>query len=84
MEILEPSTGFTTHDFDVKFTRVADMLYHGARFTKRYEATVQFRAGLEDGNLSGSCGGSGNCGWGLKPELKPLSVQQSEVPNDWE
>jgi hypothetical protein len=75
MEILETSD-FSIHEFDVKFTHVADTLYLGSQYKKTYTGTAHFS--LTD-NLSGSCGGSGVCSWGLKSGLSPYAIQQSEV-----
>jgi len=70
---------FSVGKFEVVFTRVAEVAYHGMRFGKRFEAQARFEIG---DNLTGSCGGSGVCSWGLKAELKPLSVPQHEVDSE--
>ncbi|KAF2116633.1 hypothetical protein BDV96DRAFT_491151 [Lophiotrema nucula] len=62
--------------WDVQFTRVADVLYQGSDYKKTYTATGTFRVG---DNLSGTCGGSGVCNWGLKSESIPVLVTPTEV-----
>lgn len=74
-EVIE-TANFTLYDFEVKFTRVAETIYHGSSFGKRYEGTAHFAV---PDQLGGSCGGSGVCSWGLKQELSPYAVQQHEV-----
>ncbi|KAF2659459.1 hypothetical protein K491DRAFT_689322 [Lophiostoma macrostomum CBS 122681] len=76
MEI-EETSDFSTANFDVKFTRVADVIYHGSEFKKTYTGSAHFEVG---DNMSGTCGGSGVCSWGLKAELSPYAIQQTEVP----
>lgn len=76
MEI-EETSDFSVGNFEVKFTRVAEVIYHGAAFKKTYAGSSHFKVG---DNMGGACGGSGVCSWGLKSELSPYPIQQSEVP----
>ncbi|KAF2257141.1 hypothetical protein BU26DRAFT_513851 [Trematosphaeria pertusa] len=72
--------GFSANNFTAVFTRVAEVLYHGSSYRKEYTASKKFFLG-SDGNLSGVCGGSGVCSWGLKEGLAPYPIQQREVTN---
>jgi len=76
MEVVAGANGFSSTNFDLKFTRVAQTLYRGSSYTKKFEGEGHFEIGQ---NLGGSCGGSGVCFWGLKPENSPFPVQQEEV-----
>ncbi|KAF2740958.1 hypothetical protein EJ04DRAFT_111426 [Polyplosphaeria fusca] len=77
MEVVKGDNGdFSTTNFGLKFTRVAEVLYQGSRYSKKFEGTAQLKVG---DNMSGTCGGSGVCSWGLKAESKPLLVEQKEV-----
>ncbi|KAF2689363.1 hypothetical protein K458DRAFT_384014 [Lentithecium fluviatile CBS 122367] len=67
---------FSVNNFDLVVRRVAETLYLGSSYKKVYEARTHFEVGV---NLSGTCGGSGVCSWGLRSELVPLDMQQSEV-----
>lgn len=67
---------FQYTNFDVKFTRVAETIYLGSAYKKTFVGTGHFEVGK---NMAGSCGGSGVCSWGLKPENSPTAIQQSEV-----
>ncbi|KAF2190367.1 hypothetical protein K469DRAFT_623417 [Zopfia rhizophila CBS 207.26] len=78
MDVVEVSGGSPTNNFDLKFTRVAQQLYRGELFEKKYEGQAHFGLGA-DGNLAGSCGGSGVCNWGLKEEKTPFPIQQKEI-----
>lgn len=78
MKITQTSD-FSVGNFQVVFTRVADVLYLGSQYKKSYEGTATFKVG---DNMSGSCGGSGVCGWGLKSELVPYSIQQHELADE--
>ena len=75
MEI-EETSDFSVGNFEVKFTRVADVIYHGSEYKKSYEGSAHFKVG---DNMGGACGGSGVCSWGLKAELSPYAIQQTEV-----
>lgn len=70
---------FGVGNFTLAITRVAEKLYLGSRYRKAYEAQAHFEVG---DNMSGSCGGSGVCSWGLKSELIPYPVQQHEVADE--
>jgi hypothetical protein len=70
------ASGSSSGNFDLKITRVAEVLFQGSSYSKTFVGTGHFEVGQ---NLAGSCGGSGVCSWGLKPELKPFPVQQTEV-----
>ena len=74
--MLEGSAGFSSTDFKLKFSHVPDILYQGGRYTATYEATGSFKVG---DNLSGTCGGSGVCSWGLAPGHNPVLVTPSKV-----
>lgn len=74
---VEPGTdGFGTGDFNLKFLHVPDTIYHGAEYTATFEATGHFEVGK---NMAGTCGGSGVCNWGLKPDSKPVKITPSKV-----
>ncbi|KAH9875035.1 hypothetical protein J1614_004523, partial [Plenodomus biglobosus] len=70
------SSGFSSTDFRLKFTHVADIAYQGAQYTAAFEAEGGFRVGQE---LSGQCGGSGVCGWGLAAGKSPLALEVKMV-----
>jgi hypothetical protein len=77
MEVLPGDDNqFGTGNFGLKFTRVAEVAYLGSKYSKKYEGTAALKVG---DNMSGTCGASGVCNWGLKDESKPLLVQQKEV-----
>ncbi|PSN63642.1 cell death in tomato 1 [Corynespora cassiicola Philippines] len=67
---------FSSSNFDIIFTRVPDVLYQGSRYSGKYEGQANFKVGT---NMAGSCGGSGNCFWGLAQGQNPFAVQQHEV-----
>jgi hypothetical protein len=76
MNVLAGSSGFATGDFNLKFTHVADLVYRGEQFTESFEAEGHFAVGE---NLSGSCGGSGVCSWGLKDANTPFEIAVTKV-----
>jgi hypothetical protein len=76
MNVLEGSDGFGSRDFTLKFTHVADVLYQGSQYTATFEAEGHFAVG---DNLSGSCGGSGVCSWGLKQEAAPFEITPKKL-----
>ncbi|RYN76785.1 hypothetical protein AA0120_g11659 [Alternaria tenuissima] len=76
MNVLAGSSGFATGDFNLKFTHVADLVYRGEQFTESFEAEGHFAVGE---NLSGSCGGSGICTWGLKSANTPFEIAVTKV-----
>jgi hypothetical protein len=76
MNVLEGSNGFATGDFNLKFTHVADVLYQGKEYKATFEAEGHFAVGE---NLSGSCGSSGVCSWGLKAENTPFEITPTKV-----
>ncbi|KAF2277646.1 uncharacterized protein EI97DRAFT_489193 [Westerdykella ornata] len=64
MEILQtPEFGLT--NFDVRFRRVAEVGSLGQRFARKFVGEVHLQA---PETLSGTCGGSGVCSWGLRGE----------------
>lgn len=67
---------FASTNFALKFTHVADKIYRGEQFKASYEALGQFATG---DNLSGTCGGSGVCNWGLKDEEVPFKIQPKKL-----
>jgi hypothetical protein len=73
---IKRTNDFSTTKFDAVFTRVAEVLYQGSAYKKVYEGSDHFEVGS---NLSGVCGGSGVCSWGLKAELAPYKVKQKEI-----
>ena len=76
LELLPGTSGFSTTNFDVKLTRVADRLYQGSQFKKTYQGQGHFEVG---DNLAGTCGGSGVCSWGLKADHNPFPIQQAQI-----
>jgi hypothetical protein len=76
MNVLAGASGFSTSDFNLKFTHKADVLYQGSEYNATFEATGNFGVGK---NMAGTCGGSGVCGWGLKPESKPVLIEPKQV-----
>ncbi|KAF2798907.1 hypothetical protein K505DRAFT_321537 [Melanomma pulvis-pyrius CBS 109.77] len=76
LEVLPGTSGFTSTNFDLKFTRVAETLYLGSSYKKTFAGQGHFSL---DTNLGGQCGGSGVCFWGLKAGSNPVLVQQAEV-----
>ena len=73
MAVLPGTNGFSSTDFKLRFTHVADVLYQGAEYKASYQAQGLFRVG---DNMSGTCGGSGVCSWSLKAtvEIKPKKL----------
>jgi hypothetical protein len=67
---------YTSEDFNLKFTHVADVLYQGSEYMATYEATGHFAVG---DNLKGTCGGSGVCNWSLRDEKKPFFITPNKV-----
>jgi hypothetical protein len=77
MQVLPGSSGsYASGDFSLKFTHVADVLYLGSQYTASYVAEGQFKVG---DNLSGTCGGSGVCSWGLAVGKNPVLIAPSKV-----
>ncbi|KAH7075553.1 cell death in tomato 1 [Paraphoma chrysanthemicola] len=77
MEVLPGTSGsYASGDFKLKFTHVADALYLGKQYTASFVAEGGFKVG---DNLSGSCGGSGVCGWGLAPGKSPVEIAPTKV-----
>jgi hypothetical protein len=76
MEFVGPS--FSTTKFDVKFTRVAETIFQGQGFRRTFMGQAHFEVGV-NGTMTGVCGGSGVCSWGLKEGVSPVSIQQSEL-----
>lgn len=64
-------TGFSSTNFNLTFTHVADTLYRGEQYTASFQAQGHFEVG---GNMQGTCGGSGVCSWGLKQESRPVRI----------
>ena len=66
--------GGLTTDFGVVVAREQAVILAGGGVVRaRFEGTALFRVGA-DGNMGGSCGGSGVCNWGLKGEAAPVVV----------
>jgi hypothetical protein len=77
MQVLAGSSGqYSSEDFNLKFTHVADVLYQGSEYTATYEATGHFAVG---DNLAGTCGGSGVCNWGLTAPKNPVLIKPGKV-----
>jgi hypothetical protein len=77
MQVLPGSEGaYSSNNFNLKFRHVADVLYRGSQYTASFEAQGLFAIG---DNLSGTCGGSGVCSWGLKDDKKPFPIKPSKV-----
>jgi hypothetical protein len=70
------SEKFASNNLNLKFAHVADVLYRGSQYTAKYEAEGHFAVG---DNLSGSCGGSGVCSWGLKAGNTPFAIKPAKV-----
>ncbi|KAF2036374.1 cell death in tomato 1 [Setomelanomma holmii] len=72
MQVLPGSSGsYSSTDFKLKFTHVADVLYLGSEYTASFVAEGGFEVG---DNMSGTCGSSGRCAWGLKQEDVPVLI----------
>ncbi|KAF2639173.1 hypothetical protein P280DRAFT_470568 [Massarina eburnea CBS 473.64] len=71
-----PAEGTFRAGYELVLKHVADVPYNGARFHKEYEGSLLLRVGEY---LTGTCGGSGACSWGLKAAME---VRQSEIPSD--
>lgn len=76
MRVVDAGDGASISSYTLVFTRVAEKLYLGSSYRRTFEATQHFEVGNQ---LSGSCGASGVCGWGLKAELAPFAIQQTET-----
>ena len=76
MKVVDSGHDFSVLNFDLVFSRVAERIYMGSSYTRKFEATQHFEARNQ---LTGACGASGVCSWGLKPELAPYAIQQMEV-----
>ncbi|KAK4039386.1 hypothetical protein C8A01DRAFT_16624 [Parachaetomium inaequale] len=76
----EAGRGVTT-DFGLSVTlEEAVVLGTGGVVSLKFEGEAAFKVGAgEEGNMGGSCGGSGVCNWGLKQESVPVLVKQTLV-----
>lgn len=72
-EILKESYSVTTN-FTLRVVREeAVVLASGGIVNLRWEGRANFTVGYLDGeNMSGACGGSGVCSWGLKADYSPV------------
>jgi len=68
MHVVDDSGAASTEDFKLTFTHQLQTMSAGSILSATYEATGTFAVG---GTMSGSCGGSGVCGWSLK---QPLNI----------
>ncbi|KAF1851723.1 cell death in tomato 1 [Cucurbitaria berberidis CBS 394.84] len=75
LTVLAGSQGFSPTDFKLRFTHVADVLYQGAEYTGSFKAVGSFKVG---DNLSGTCGGSGVCVWGLAAGKNPVLIKPTK------
>ncbi len=77
--VVNGTGGGLTTDFGVVVAREqAVILANGGVVRAKFEGTGLFRVGA-DGNMGGSCGGSGVCNWGLKAEAAPVVVTPTLV-----
>lgn len=77
MRVLEGDGGeFSSTNFKLEFTHVINKLVTGQQFTATIRGEQLFKVGT---NMAGSCGGSGVCGWALKPESKPQLITPAKV-----
>ena len=77
MQVLTGDDGlFSSENFNLKFTHVADLLYQGSEYTASYEAQGLFKLGY---NMAGVCGGSGRCSWGLTASKTPFFIKTNKV-----
>ena len=76
MRVEEGDGIFSSTDFKLNFTHVADVLYRGSQFKASLSALGHFAVG---DNMQGTCGGSGVCTWGLKTESTPVKIQPARL-----
>jgi hypothetical protein len=77
MQVLAGSNGqYSSTNFNLKFSHVADLVYQGAQYTASYEAEGHFEVGNQ---LAGQCGGSGVCSWGLAPGKNPVLIKAKKL-----
>ncbi|KAF2829843.1 hypothetical protein CC86DRAFT_464343 [Ophiobolus disseminans] len=77
MKVLAGSSGsYSSTNFNLKFTHVADLVYQGSQYTASFEGEGHFEVGNQ---LAGTCGGSGVCGWGLAPGKNPVLVKANKI-----
>jgi hypothetical protein len=77
MQVLAGSDGkYSSENFNLTFTHVASVLYHGSPYTASYQAEGHFQVG---DNLKGTCGGSGVCNWGLADDKKPFAIKPKKL-----
>ncbi|KAF2787451.1 hypothetical protein K505DRAFT_421767 [Melanomma pulvis-pyrius CBS 109.77] len=69
----DAGTGATT-DFGLVFKLVDSVRVLNQQYTRTFKGKGQFKVGT---NLSGQCGGSGVCNWGLT--TTPYAIKQKEV-----
>ncbi|KAK1766282.1 hypothetical protein QBC33DRAFT_620687 [Phialemonium atrogriseum] len=65
-----------TENFNIRFTQVRSLEVPGNTYAQTFVGTGSFRVG---DNLSGVCGASGVCSFGLKDEAKPVLVNQTRT-----
>lgn len=74
-EITKDSPSFETN-FTLRITREeAVILESGANLNLRWEGQAHFQTGYQEpgvDNMSGACGGSGQCSWGLAEGKSPV------------
>jgi hypothetical protein len=77
MQVLAGSEGvYSSQNFNLKFTHVADVLYRGSQYTASYQAEGHFAVG---DNMKGTCGGSGVCSWGLSSDKTPFAIKPKKL-----
>jgi hypothetical protein len=67
---------YSSRNFNLKFTHAADKLYLGSQYMAGFEGEGHFEVGKQ---LSGTCGGSGQCNWGLKQDQSPVLVKVKKL-----
>ncbi|KAF2713504.1 hypothetical protein K504DRAFT_487897 [Pleomassaria siparia CBS 279.74] len=79
MEVLpgDGADGYgATKDFGLQFKLVDKASISNKNYTRTFTGKGTFKVGT---NLSGQCGGSGTCNWGLT--TTPYEIKQSEIEN---
>jgi len=78
-----PNTTSASTNFGLRFAlQEAVILRNGAIEELKFEGEGWFKVGYGNSteeNMSGSCGGSGQCGWGLRADRTPVIVEQQLV-----
>ncbi|EUC43212.1 hypothetical protein COCMIDRAFT_7318 [Bipolaris oryzae ATCC 44560] len=75
MHVYEGTNGFSSSNFDLKFTRVAEKIHLDTQYKATFEAKGHFDS---RGGLGGVCS-AGECNWGLLQSKKPFKITPSKV-----